>query len=182
MLASWMRAAAPKTGEPGPGRQAALWFLPIAPLVIAPRNAMPRRESETQMIDPQSALVYTMVLVSAADREMTDAELTTIGESVKHLPVFHGYDTAKLVSTASRCAEMLNEEEGFEKVMNAVKEHLPSKLAETAYALACDVAAADGAVSSEEMELLAVIRQRLSVGRLPAAAIERGARARHMTI
>ena len=112
------------------------------------------------MIDPQSALVYTMVLVSAADREMTDAELTTIGESVKHLPVFHG----------------------FEKVMTAVKEHLPSKLAETAYALACDVAAADGAVSSEEMELLAVIRQRLSVGRLPAAAIERGARARHMTI
>jgi hypothetical protein len=85
---------------------------------------MPRRESETQMIDPQSALVYTMVLVSAADREMTDAELTTIGESVKHLPVFHGYDTAKLVSTASRCAEMLNEEEGFEKVMTTRRDGL----------------------------------------------------------
>ena len=134
------------------------------------------------MIDHQSALIYTMVLISAADREMTDAELATIGDSVKHLPVFRDYDPAKLVTTASHCAEMLNEEDGFEKVINTIKENLPAKLAETAYALACDVAAADGAVSHEEIELLAVIRQRLSVGRLPAAAIERGARARHMTM
>jgi tellurite resistance protein len=134
------------------------------------------------MIDHQSALIYTMVLVSAADREMTDAELTTIGDSVKHLPVFRDYDSDKLVTTAAQCAETLNEDDGFEKVIEAVKENLPAKLAETAYALACDVAAADGEVSQEEMELLAVIRQRLSVGRLPAAAIERGARARHMTV
>jgi tellurite resistance protein len=133
------------------------------------------------MIDHQSALIYTMVLVSAADREMTDAELRTIGDSVKHLPVFQGYDLDKLTSTASECAEILNELDGFEKVIQAVKSHLPEKLSETAYALACDVAAADGAVSQEEIELLAVIRQELSVGRLPAAAIERGARARHMT-
>ncbi len=134
------------------------------------------------MIDHQSSLIYTMVLVSAADREMTDAELTTIGDSVKHLPVFRDYDPRKLVTTAAQCAEMLNEDDGFEKVIGAITENLPAKLGETAYALACDVAAADGEVSQEEMELLAVIRQRLSVGRLPAAAIERGARARHMTV
>lgn len=133
------------------------------------------------MIDHQSALIYTMVLVSAADREMTDAELRTIGDSVKHLPVFRGYDLEMLVATAAECAEILNEENGFEKVMEAVKAHLPEKLAETAYALACDVAVADGEVSQEELELLAAIRSELSVGRLPAAAIERGARARHMT-
>ncbi len=134
------------------------------------------------MLDPQSALIYTMVLVSAADREMTDAELRTIGESVKHLPVFSGYDHDSLVSTASDCAEILSGDDGFTKVMEQIQANLPKKLAETAYALACDVAAADRKVSQEEIELLAVIRQSLGVGRLPAAAIERGARARHMTL
>src|SRR3546814_1329947 len=59
---------------------------------------------------------------------------------------------------------------------------LPEKLKETAYALALDVAAADGAVSQEELRMLEMLRHRLAVGRLPAAAIERGARARYMRL
>ena len=38
------------------------------------------------MIDPQTALIYTMVLVSASDSDMTDAELGMIGDIVRHLP------------------------------------------------------------------------------------------------
>jgi hypothetical protein len=38
------------------------------------------------MIDHQTALIYTMVMVSAADRDMTDAELQTIGDIVKRPP------------------------------------------------------------------------------------------------
>jgi len=57
---------------------------------------------------------------------------------------------------------------------------LPEKLRETAYALACDVAAADGKVTQEESRFLEMIRFRLNIGRLPAAAIERGSRARYM--
>jgi len=134
------------------------------------------------MIEPQAALIYTMVMVSAADREMTDAELEAIGDIVQHLPVFREYDFNKLPQNARNCAEMLNQEDGFDKTIQAILEALPEKLHETAYALACDVAAADGRVSQEELELLQAIRQELSVGRLPAAAIERGARARHMTL
>ena len=59
---------------------------------------------------------------------------------------------------------------------------LPEKLRETAYALACDVAAADGTIAQEELRLLEIIRHELRVGRLPAAAIERGARARHTVL
>ena len=55
-------------------------------------------------------------------------------------------------------------------------------LFETAYALSCDVAAADGELGETEMQFLEEIRWELSIGRLNAAAIERGARARHMTV
>jgi tellurite resistance protein len=134
------------------------------------------------MIDHHAALIYTMVLVSAADREMTDSELLTIGDVVKHLPVFQNYDQSKLLETSRDCAELLNNDDGLDRVLNVILAGLPEKLRETAYALACDVAAADGAVSQEELRLLELIRHTLQVGRLPAAAIERGARARFSTL
>lgn len=133
-------------------------------------------------MDHNAALIYTMVLISAADREMTDAELITIGDIIQHLPVFDDFDPEDLVKTAETCAALLSEEDGFETVMTLIAESLPEKLCETAYALACDVAAADGRVSQEELELLTELRHRLQVGRLPAAAIERGARARYMKL
>ena len=134
------------------------------------------------MIDHHAALIYTMVLVSAADREMTDSELLTIGDVVKHLPIFQDYEEGKLLETSRDCAVLLNNDDGLERVLNVILASLPEKLRETAYALACDVAASDGEVSQEELRLLELLRHRLPVGRLPAAAIERGARARFMTL
>ncbi len=134
------------------------------------------------MINHHAALIYTMVLVSAADRNMTDAELGTIGDSVRHLPIFADYDVQQIARTAAACAEILAQKDGFEKVMGVVREALPKKLRETAYALACDVAAADGKVTQDEARLLEAIRDRLELSRLIAAAIERGARARHLTL
>jgi tellurite resistance protein len=63
-----------------------------------------------------------------------------------------------------------------------VRDALPDRLWETAYALACDVAAADGSLGQEELRLLAEVRHELNIDRLHAAAIERGARARHLTL
>jgi hypothetical protein len=77
---------------------------------------------------------------------------------------------------------MLKGEDGLDKILKLVRAALPERLRETAYALACDVAAADGKVTVEESRLLDMIRYELQVGKLVAAAIERGARARHMTL
>jgi tellurite resistance protein len=129
-----------------------------------------------------AALIYTMVLMAAADRDMTDAEMTSIGDMVAHLPVFRDFDRSKIAATAAGCVDLLNREDGLDKVLAEIKKALPEKLRETAYALACDVAAADSKVSQEEARLLDLIRYSLSIGKLPAAAIERGARARHLTL
>jgi tellurite resistance protein len=133
------------------------------------------------MISHHAALIYTMVLVSAADRDMTDAEMLSIGDIVLHLPIFRDFDRDNLTRAASACAEKLNGEAGLDKVFEEIKAGLPERLRETAYALACDVAAADGRVTQEEARMLEMIRHELDIGRLPAAAIERGAKARHAT-
>ena len=132
------------------------------------------------MIDPQAALIYIMVMVSAADSDMADAELRIIGDIVNHLPVFAGYDQKRLTQDLRACATMLGRDAGLEEALKAVKTTVPPKLRETAYAIACDVAAAGGEVSQETQRLVDLLRHRLGIDRLVAAAIERGARARFM--
>ena len=133
------------------------------------------------MISHHAALVYTMVIVSAADRDMSDPELRAIGEIVGYLPVFRDYDLELLPKTAEACAEMLDLEDGLDKAFELIRVALPNRLRETAYALACDVAVADGDVNQEKLRILELIRHRLDVDRLVAAAIERGATARYRT-
>lgn len=130
------------------------------------------------MIDHHAALIHTMVLVSAADTDMTDAELQIIGDIVNHLPVFKKYDRQRLTKDLRECAQLLGHDNGLETVLKGIKSALPQKLRETAYAVACDVAAADGEASQEELRLLEMLRERFGLDRLIAAALERGARAR----
>ena len=133
------------------------------------------------MAKHHDGLIYTMVLMSAADSHMTDVELLAMGDMVRALPVFHAYDEATLPATAAECAELLAEDDGLDRVIDFIKGAVGDKLSETAYALACDVLAADGETNQEEIRLLEIIRHRLDIDRLIAAAIERGSRARHMT-
>ena len=44
-------------------------------------------------IDRHSALIYTMVLVSAAEGQISDAELSVMGNLVRYLPVFKDFET-----------------------------------------------------------------------------------------
>ena len=125
----------------------------------------------------QTALIYTMVIMSAADSNMSDDELRTIGNICMMLPAFEGYDVDQLPQAARDCAEMLDQESGLDKTIDFIVDELPEELRETAYAIACEIAAADGHIEREEIRLLEMLRYRLPVGRLPAAAIERGVRA-----
>ncbi len=133
------------------------------------------------MIDHQAALIYAMVMASAADSDMTDSELARIGEIVSHLPIFASFDTDRLPDIANDCAVMLSDDDGLDQAFDAMRGALPERLRETAYALACDVVAADGTAAQEELRLLEMMRHALDIDRLNAAAIERGAAARYAT-
>ncbi len=78
------------------------------------------------MLQPDTALIYTMVLMSAADGEMTDAELGGIGDSVRTLPAFAGYDDGRLAAEAEACADVLGGVDGLETVLNLIASALPA--------------------------------------------------------
>lgn len=133
------------------------------------------------MIESQTALLYTMVMMSAADSEMSDPEIARIGEIVRQLPVFRGFDTDQMFDVAQECAELLAQDDGLDKALAQIGNALPDHLRETAYLVACDIAIADQKAEQEELRLLEMLRDTLDLDRLNAAAIERATRARYAT-
>jgi len=134
------------------------------------------------MINHHDALIYAMLMVSASDGNMTDAEMQTIGEIVRTLPVFANYDIDNLPRTTQAFVKLMSQEAGIEDIFELIRDSLPKNLRETAYALAVDVVASDPPASQEELRLLEMMRHRLDIERLAAAGIERGAAARYIKV
>ena len=132
-------------------------------------------------ISHHSALIYTMVVVSASDGAMTDGELEAIGRRVRTLPVFRDFDTDRLVPVTQECAAILQDDDGLNAVLGLVAEALPTHLRETAYCLALELALTDTAVRLEEVRVIERLRHALGLEKLIAVALERGARARYQT-
>lgn len=133
-------------------------------------------------LDPHSALIHTMVLVSAAEGRMSDGELQTMGRLVRDLPVFRDFDPERIVEVGNACAELLTREDGLDVALRQIHAALPAPLRETAYALACEVAAADGRPAEAELRMLEMLRHHLHLDPLVASGIERGIRARQRTL
>ena len=129
---------------------------------------------------PQDCLVAIMLAVSVSDSEIRTAELLAIEQQVNQLPIFAGYDFDRVKGIGQTVFDLFEEEEGLDALFGLIRDALPERLHETAYALACDIAAADGKLMQTELRMLEEIRHELNVDRLHAAAIECGARARHM--
>ena len=130
----------------------------------------------------QEALVCAMVLMSAADQQMSDAELAMMSRLVQELPVFDGFLAQEIEVVTESCLTLLEQSDGLDRACSLLREALPPRLRETAYLLACEVAAADGDATQEELLFLQDFRIGLDIDRLIAGAIERAAKARYQIV
>lgn len=131
-------------------------------------------------LSAQDALVAVMVAVSAADEQLRTSELVAITRMVGHMPVFAAYDVDRIRTVSQTVFDLFEEEDGLDALFGLIRDGLPERLRETAYALACDVVAADGKLLDMELRMLEEVREQLAIDRLHAAAIEWGARVRHL--
>ena len=132
--------------------------------------------------NPQEALICAMVLMGVADRSMSDAELGMMSRLVQELPAFADFQIGEINAVTEICLHLLERSDGLDRACTLIREALPMRLRETAYLLACEVAAADGEASQEELQFLQDFRIALDLDRLVAGAIERAAKARYQVI
>ena len=124
------------------------------------------------------ALIYVMVMISAADGKMPEIELKRIGRLVSFLPVFEGFDPERLIPVSRDVQSILSGPEGMDIALEIVRDTIPHRLHDTAYSLAVEIATADLHLDAAEIRFLQMLRARLEIDKLTAAAIERSAIAR----
>ncbi|HJQ59847.1 MAG TPA: tellurite resistance TerB family protein [Vineibacter sp.] len=127
----------------------------------------------------QDGLVWTMVLASAADHDLSPTEVETMRDLVEHLPVFRGFKVDRLPKVTEACASALGTASGLEKVTAFIRKTVPRRLGETAYALACDLIASEGEVRDTEIGVLDLLADLFDIDSLTCAALETSARARY---
>jgi len=133
-------------------------------------------------LEAQEALVCTMVLVAATGDGMSDREIGVMSGLVQTLPVFRDFSTERLTAATEAAVALLDEEEGLAHAAKLIRAALEPRLRETAYALACEVVAAERLAQQDCLRMLEFIRHELHLDPLVTAAIERGARARHQKV
>lgn len=133
-------------------------------------------------LDPQEALVCTMVLVAAADDAISDREIGVMAGLVQTLPAFQDFSSQRLDVATEAAIGLLGEDDGLSHAGAMIRDALTPHLRETAYALACEVVAADRAASQAVLRMLEFVMTELHLDPLVAAAIERATRARYRRI
>jgi tellurite resistance protein len=133
-------------------------------------------------VSNEQALIYVMVMMSGVEGKLKKEELAEIDLLVRTLPAFKHFDRARIAIVAQECGDILQEKDGMQTVIGLVKDQLPMRLRETAYAFAVEIAASDLLVGKEEMRFLAILRDGLELDKLVTAAIERSAIARYQSV
>ena len=133
-------------------------------------------------LEAPEALALTMVLVAAADGGMSDREIGVMAGQVQTLPAFHDFTSEQLRTATDAAVQLLNEEDGLQHAGRLVRSALEPRLRETAYALACEVVAANPVTRQRTLEMLDFVCGELHLDPLVASAIERGVRARHQRV
>jgi tellurite resistance protein len=149
-------------------------------------GSVPKPPAEPRMtitrFRPQEALICAMVLMGACDRSMSDAELGMMSRLVQELPAFADFQPSEISTVTEVCLRLLDQADGLDQACAMIRDALPTRLRETAYLLACEVAAADGDATQAELQFLSEFRIALDLDRLVAGAIERAAKARYQVI
>ncbi|WP_157017742.1 tellurite resistance TerB family protein [Mesorhizobium xinjiangense] len=138
--------------------------------------------SDPQAAKTQEAMIHLMVTVSASDSDMTDRELAKMGDVVRTMPVFSGFDPDSLLDVAKKSQQLMQQDGALGDLLSSIVDLIPPRLRDTAYAIAVEIAAADLSVRPEEQRILQLLRGHLGVDTLTAAAIERAAIIRHRTM
>lgn len=129
----------------------------------------------------QDALIHIMVVTASSDEGISQNELDAIADLVVRSPVFGGYDMDRLSQVANEAVDKTNAD-GLEGVLDAATSVVPERLHDTAYALAVEIAVVDVQLPQEELRLLEMVRDRLTVNSLITGAIEASVRARMRTL
>ncbi len=105
------------------------------------------------MLGPAEAFAAIVLFVVAADGQLMPDEIELLDSTLSRMHLFQGYPVDYLQQTFAKLCDLLRSA-GSEVVLTMALQALPRDLYDTTYAIALDLAYADGEVSPDERDLL----------------------------
>ncbi|MFO0552039.1 MAG: tellurite resistance TerB family protein [Polyangiaceae bacterium] len=118
--------------------------------------------AEPEPLDEHESFAAIALALAAADGSVDDIEVENLVTYLRRMHFFKDFETAHFVRLFERLFRHLNAN-GSKGLIAAARHKLPDSLRETAFALALDVALADGVIDNAEKELMADLREVLAI-------------------
>jgi tellurite resistance protein len=119
------------------------------------------KDAETKLSKEESFAAVMLVAV-AADGMITEEEAHGLAVGMARMRMYAGFTSNQMGAMLNKLIGIIKKE-GLETLVALAKETLPSDMRETAFAVATDLALADGEIASREKDVLTKIQQSLGI-------------------
>jgi tellurite resistance protein len=119
-------------------------------------------KDEKVKLTKEEAFVAVSLASVAADGIITDEEARGLMVQLYRMKMFSGYNNNQMSSIFNKLINIIKKQ-GIEALVTMSKDSLPEDMRACAFAVATDLALADGDVAEEEKKLLTKIQQVLGI-------------------
>ena len=120
------------------------------------------KEAEKAKLSKEEAFAAVALAAVAADGYISEEEGRGIITGLARMKLFENYNPNKMGSMFNKLIGIIKNQ-GIESLITLSKETLPQEIRETAFAVATDLALADGTLDKSEKDILTKIQQTLEV-------------------
>ncbi len=111
-----------------------------------------------------------MTLSAAIDGTISEKELNSINFFVNTLPVFKNFDKDSLPKKMNECMQLIEAEESFENILDAINSNLEKELKRTAFILSIEIMMTEMNIDEEAVRFLDIFGNILELTELEIAA------------
>jgi len=115
----------------------------------------------TKLTKEESFAAITLAAV-AADGVITEEEANGLVVGLVRMKLYAGYNGNQMGNMLNKLVNIVRKQ-GVEALVGMARENLPKELAETAFAVATDLALADGEIAEQEKAILTKIQLALGI-------------------
>lgn len=120
------------------------------------------KDAEPAKLTKEESFASIALAAVAADGMITNEEVQGLVTSLVRMKTYAGYNGNQMGAMLNKIAGIM-QKQGLDALLTMSKETLPQDMRETAFAVATDLALADGEIADREKDILTRIQQGLGI-------------------
>lgn len=120
------------------------------------------KDAESTKLSKEESFAAVMLAAVAADGVITEEEANGMVVGMIRMKLYAGYNGNQIGAILNKIVGIIRKQ-GIDALVSQAKESLPQELRETAFAVATDLALADGEIANQEKDILTKIQLALEI-------------------